>query len=300
MKILPTRLFSINFSKYSQLTSILSSLLVGVSIYLIIFKGIDTSIDFKGGTIINVSTDTKIINLSSLRETLSQDLDQPVGVVEVESSTSKKDLILSMEYLANEQILNSSLTKIYNNYSIDKIESIGPKIGDELKINARNAIVAAFLLIGLYVTIRFDSYYALGSLVALIHDVLITLGIFIIMNIEISIAIIAAFLTIVGYSLNDTIVIYDRIRENMLQNPHRDKKQIVDESLNQTLSRTIVTSLTTMIVVSILYIYGGDVLKPFSFALIIGVFIGTYSSLFVASPIMLLLENKFNIEIEES
>ena len=126
------------------------------------------------------------------------------------------------------------------------------------------------------------------------------MGIFIFINIEISIAVIAAFLTIVGYSLNDTIVIYDRIRENMLQNPHRDKDKIINQSLSQTLSRTIVTSLTTLLVVVILFIYGGDVLRPFSLALIIGVIIGTYSSLFVASPIMLFLEKRYNIQIEEN
>ena len=291
--------FSINFTKYSQFMAIVSCILISISLYLIIFKGIETSIDFKGGTIIHISVNTDIADLSLLRKTLSRDLGQPIGVVEVQSSTPQKDLILSMEYLSDEQKLNSSLNKIYNNYNINKIESIGPKIGNELKIDARNAILASFLLIGLYVTIRFDSYYALGSIAALIHDVLITLGIFIIMNIEISIAVVAAILTIVGYSLNDTIVIFDRIRENRLKNPHREKRKVVDESLNQTLSRTIITSLTTMIVVCILYTYGGEVLKPFSFALIVGIIIGTYSSLFVASPIMLFLENKFNVETEE-
>ena len=291
--------FSINFTKYSQFMAIVSCILISISLYLIIFKGIETSIDFKGGTIIHISVNTDIADLSLLRKTLSKDLGQLIMVVEVQSSTPQKDLILSMEYLSDEQKLNSSLNKIYNNYNINKIESIGPKIGNELKIDARNAILASFLLIGLYVTVRFDSYYALGSIAALIHDVLITLGIFIIMNIEISIAVVAAILTIVGYSLNDTIVIFDRIRENRLKNPHREKRKVVDESLNQTLSRTIITSLTTMIVVCILYTYGGEVLKPFSFALIVGIIIGTYSSLFVASPIMLFLENKFNVETEE-
>ena len=125
-------------------------------------------------------------------------------------------------------------------------------------------------------------------------------SIFILIDIEISIAVIAAFLTIVGYSLNDTIVIYDRIRENILKNPHREKEKTVNQSLIQTLSRTIVTSITTLLVVIILYVYGGEVLKPFSLALIIGIIIGTYSSLFIASPVMLFLEEKYNIQIEEN
>ena len=176
---------------------------------------------------------------------------------------------------------------------------IGAKIGDELSKNARNAILVSLLLIGLYITIRFDLSYSIGSLAALMHDLIITLGIFTILNYEISIAIIAALLTIVGYSLNDTIVIYDRIRENILNNPHREKKKIINESLNQTLSRTLVTSITTLIVVVVLFIYGGNVLKPFAFTLIVGVILGTYSSLFVASPIMLFLDEKINIDTEE-
>jgi preprotein translocase subunit SecF len=132
------------------------------------------------------------------------------------------------------------------------------------------------------------------------HDIIITLGIFIILKIEISIAVVAAFLTIVGYSLNDTIVIYDRIRENFFKNPHRDKNKVINESLVQTLNRTIVTSITTLLVVIVLYIYGGEVLRPFSLALIIGIILGTYSSLFVASPAMLYIEKKYNVEIEEN
>ena len=280
--------------------SILSGLFICLSIYSLIFIGINTSIDFRGGTIINIAIEDDDLNLITLRKSLSQDLKQTIGLVEVESLSSSRNLILTMEYFNNEELLQNSLNKLYyDKYSIKKIESIGPKIGEELKTNARNAIIASLLLIALYVSIRFDGYYALGSLVALIHDVLITLGIFIFMNLEISIAIIAAFLTIVGYSLNDTIVIYDRIRENMIKNPHRDKDKVVNESLNQTLSRTIVTSLTTLVVIIILYFYGGSVLKPFSFALIIGVIIGTYSSLFIASPIMLFFENKYNLEPEE-
>ena len=259
------------------------------------------SIDFQGGTVINLSVDKDELNLSQLRKSLSNDLQQSVGVVEVKSQNSATELILTMEYLENEETLHASLKNIYSDqYNIIKIESIGPKIGDELKDNARNAIIASLVLIGIYIGIRFDGSYAMGSILALIHDIIITLGIFIILKIEISIAVVAAFLTIVGYSLNDTIVIYDRIRENFLKNPHREKNKVVNESLVQTLNRTIVTSITTLLVVIVLYIYGGEVLRPFSLALIIGVILGTYSSLFVASPVMLFLEKKYNVEIEEN
>tara|TARA_X000001036_G_scaffold389094_1_gene385810 strand:- start:1062 stop:1904 length:843 start_codon:yes stop_codon:yes gene_type:complete len=269
-----------------------------ISILSLLFIGIPSSIDFTGGTIINIKVDTDI-NLSNLRQALEENLNQSVSVVEVKSN-NESYVLLKMSYLSDEQVINDLLNRVYgNSYTINQIESIGPKIGDELRVNARNAIIASLLLIGLYISIRFDGYYAIGSLFALLHDVFITLGIFVFMNVEISISIIAALLTIVGYSLNDTIVIYDRIRENMSLNPYRDKKKIFNTSLNQTLKRTLVTSLTTLIVVLVLYIYGGDVLQPFSIALIIGIILGTYSSIFIASPVTLFLEEKYNIEEED-
>ena len=288
-----------NFTNYFKSMILVSLVIFLVSLTSLLIIGVKSSIDFTGGTVINVQVDTDV-NLSNLRQVLEQDLKQPVSVVEV-NSNNETYILLKMGYLSNEQVINDVLSKVYDNqYSINQIESIGPKIGDELKVNARNAIIASLLLIALYISIRFDGYYAIGSLFALLHDVLITLGVFVFMNMEISISIIAALLTIVGYSLNDTIVIYDRIRENMLLNPYRNKKKVFNTSLNQTLNRTLVTSITTLIVVIVLYIYGGDVLRPFSFALIIGIILGTYSSIFIASPITLYLEEKYNIETEEN
>lgn len=288
-----------NFTNYFKSMVLISLVIFFVSLMSLLIVGVKSSIDFTGGTVINVQVDTDV-NLSNLRQVLEEDLKQPVSVVEV-NSNNETYILLKMGYLSNEQVINDVLSKVYDNqYSINQIESIGPKIGDELKVNARNAIIASLLLIALYISIRFDGYYAIGSLFALLHDVLITLGVLVLMNMEISISIIAALLTIVGYSLNDTIVIYDRIRENMLLNPYRDKKKVFNTSLNQTLNRTLVTSITTLIVVIVLYIYGGDVLRPFSFALIIGIILGTYSSIFIASPITLYLEEKYNIETEEN
>ena len=287
-----------NFVKYFKQMFVISVSIFTISILSLLFIGIPSSIDFTGGTIINIKVDTDI-NLSNLRQALEENLNQSVSVVEVKSN-NESYVLLKMSYLSDEQVINDLLNRVYgNSYTINQIESIGPKIGDELRVNARNAIIASLLLIGLYISIRFDGYYAIGSLFALLHDVFITLGIFVFMNVEISISIIAALLTIVGYSLNDTIVIYDRIRENMSLNPYRDKKKIFNTSLNQTLNRTLVTSLTTLIVVLVLYIYGGDVLQPFSIALIIGIILGTYSSIFIASPVTLFLEEKYNIEEED-
>ena len=164
-----------------------------------------------------------------------------------------------------------------------------------MQSNARNAILIALLLISIYIALRFDRYYALGSVAALIHDILITLGILAILDIEIGISIIAALLTIVGYSLNDTIVVYDRIRENITKLINDNKRTIINRSLNETLNRTVITSFTTMLVVVILFLYGGIVLQSFAVTLMIGIFIGTYSSLYIASPIMFYFEEKYPI-----
>ena len=291
---------NIQFIENSNKFLLLSILVFIVSVFLIFLKGIKKSIDFKGGTIINLTIESDNYDLSILRDVLSSKLTNSINVVEMKTELNDYEVVVTTEYLSNENQVSDVLKSLYNDsYKINKIESIGPKIGKELSKNARNAIIASLILIGLYISIRFDFSYAIGSIAALLHDLIITLGVFVIVDYEISVAIIAALLTIVGYSLNDTIVIYDRIRENLTNNPHRIKDQTINESLNQTLARTIVTSLTTLLVVMVLFLYGGNVLKPFAFTLIVGVVLGTYSSLFVASPIMLYLEEKFNLELEE-
>ena len=179
------------------------------------------------------------------------------------------------------------------NPEIRKIEKVGPKVGNELKTQAIYAIGLALIMLMIYIGFRFDRFYALGSVLAIIHDVMFTLGIFSILKLEIDLSIIAAFLTIVGYSLNDTIVIFDRFRENSEKDLDLNLNELANLSLNQTLSRTILTSLTTLMVVIILYYVGGEVIKYFSFALIIGVLVGTYSSMFVASPFMLFLKSNY-------
>jgi len=292
----------INFLSISKYTLYLSLCLIIVGIVSLVYKGIDLSIDFKGGTIINVEIFQTEFEISDLRDQTNIALKGNANIVEVNQNKDYKELIITTEFLdnKNENLFNELLKeKFKDNYKINQIESIGPKLGDELKNNARNAIIVSLLLIGIYITIRFDRFYALGSLVALLHDIFIILCLFSLFDFEISVAIIAAFLTIVGYSLNDTIVIYDRIRENIQKFPKSEKFLVINQSLNETLSRTIITSLTTLFVVLVLYIWGGQVLQPFSLALIIGVFVGTYSSLFIASPFMFLLSKKINIDTEE-
>ena len=290
----------ISFLSYYKYAFGLSVVFIVSGIISIFVKGLETSIDFTGGTIVNVETNQENIDLSQLRIDAENIFNKTVNIVLSESNGSAKNLIFTMDFLEDEKILDTYLQNSFKeNYQIVQVESIGPKLGDELKVNARNAILASLLLIGLYITIRFDRFYALGSLAALLHDVLIILSIFSIFNLEVSVAIIAAFLTIVGYSLNDTIVIYDRIRENMFKFSERKKDAVINLSLNETLSRTIITSVTTLLVVVSLYLFGGEILQPFALALIIGVIIGSYSSIFIASPIMFIFEEKFNITSEQ-
>ena len=290
----------ISFLSYYKYAFGLSVVFIVSGIISIFVKGLETSIDFTGGTIVNVETNQENIDLPQLRIDAENMFNKTVNIVLSESNGPAKNLIFTMDFLEDEKILDTYLQNSFKeNYQIVQVESIGPKLGDELKLNALNAILASLLLIGLYITIRFDRFYALGSLAALLHDVLIILSIFSIFNLEVSVAIIAAFLTIVGYSLNDTIVIYDRIRENMFKFSERKKDAVINLSLNETLSRTIITSVTTLLVVVSLYLFGGEILQPFALALIIGVIIGSYSSIFIASPIMFIFEEKFNITSEQ-
>ena len=170
--------------------------------------------------------------------------------------------------------------------------SVGPKIGSELSGKALMAIISALGLILLYISIRFEFRFAIGAIAALGHDIFITLGLFSLLGYEISLPIIAAFLTIVGYSLNDTIVIFDRIRENIKVLKRETYTKIINQSINESLSRTIVTSLTTFVVVMVLWLFGGEVIHNFALAMIIGVIVGTYSSIYVASPIVIYLHDK--------
>ena len=268
---------------------------------LIIYGGPKLSIDFTGGTVVRLEFSNHI-EVSEIRSKLqSTDLKKSeiTQIIEIGSAKSefriKTNINQKTDYIHG--IIKDSL-KEYNPI-IRKIERVGPKIGNELQTQAVYAISLALVMLMIYIGFRFDRFYALGSVVAIIHDVLFTLGIFSILRLEIDLSIIAAFLTIVGYSLNDTIVIFDRFRENGQKDLKLSMKEIANLSLNQTLSRTVITSLTTLLVVIVLYYIGGEVIKYFAFALIIGVLIGTYSSIFVASPFMLYLKSKVKIEEEE-
>ena len=289
---------NINFIDKTKIALVCSFIIISCGLLsLILNKGPNLSIDFTGGTIIQIlfSDDLKIDELRSVLK--STELNKS----EITQFGKNNEYRIKTGINNKTQNINDILSdNLYNyNYEVRRIENVGPKIGNELQLQAIYAIGLALIMLMIYIGFRFDRFYSFGSIAAIFHDVLVTLGIFSLLNLEIDLSIIAAFLTIVGYSLNDTIVIFDRFRENGQKDLKLSMKEIANLSLNQTLSRTVITSLTTLLVVIILYYIGGEVIKYFAFALIVGVFVGTYSSIFIASPFMLYLKSKVKIEEEE-
>ena len=281
---------NIDFISKQKLTGLLSIVLIIAGIASLIMKGGPLlSIDFTGGTVAQIKFE-KPVELGQLRNTLS---DYGFEGAEIVEFGSPDEVLIKTQFTGSSSEISEKLTlALGKTFILRRVESVGPKIGKELQSDALKAIGLALLLILIYITFRFDRYYALGSVMALIHDVTITLGVFSLLDYEINLSIIAAFLTIVGYSLNDTIVVFDRIRENIPKFMKKTLNDVVNISLNETLNRTVITSLTTMMVVVILFIWGGKVINLFAFALIVGIFIGTYSSLFVASPVMVYFEKR--------
>ena len=298
----------IDFMNKSRFTILLSGALILAGIFsLIINNGPKLSIDFKGGTLIAVHY-TKPININDLRSQLKnvningQSFD--FSTSEIKHFGDNSNVSVRIANLENEpEKFSQNFIDILKNIYPDalpenkddfilSIDKVSPKVGSELSGKAIMAIIYAITLILIYISFRFEFTYAIGAIAAIAHDVIITLGVFSILGYEISLSIIAAFLTIVGYSLNDTIVIFDRIRENMKALKRESVVSIVNKSINESLSRTVVTSLTTLFVVLTLYFFGGEVIHYFSFALIIGVLVGTYSSIFVASLIVVYMQPK--------
>ena len=270
-----------------------SFILAGI-VSLLLQGGPLLSIDFTGGTLAQIRFE-EAPDIAKVRSALEA-LD--VGIGEVQTFGTPNEILIRLQLSQNAENLTTELKAAlqaqFPGQSIDfrRVETVGPKIGSELKGKAFFAVFTAIIGILIYISIRFELKFAIGAIAALIHDVLITLGIFSILNYEISLAIIAAFLTIVGYSLNDTIVVFDRVRENMKLLKNIDHKTIFNKSINESLSRTIITSLTTFAVVFILYIAGGEVIRYFAFAMIVGVIVGTYSSIYVASPVVFLWQQR--------
>jgi preprotein translocase subunit SecF len=279
----------IKFNRFYNQFNILSSLLVTISLVLLIFKGLNFGIDFKGGTLIELRIIDQKITISDVRSSLKN---VKVGDISIKEFGKKGDYLIKVEQkITNNKNLipqlKENITKnLQTNVSFRRVENVGPKVSSELLESGIIAIALSLAAMLFYIWIRFEWQFSLGSIIAIFHDVIITIGIFSILSFEINLSIIAAVLTIVGYSMNDTVVIYDRIRENLSKYNKMTINEISNLSVNETLSRTIITSVTTLLALFSIFILGGEILKGFSFAMILGVLIGTYSSIFVASPIL--------------
>ena len=275
-----------NFSSKFKNANILSIILFFISILLIAFNGLNYGIDFKGGTLIELRSNN--IEASSIRDVLKN---MDLGDVNVKKFGKEGDFLIKVEQKDdNNKLIPEIKKKLSDNLNSEvnfrRVENVGPKVSAELLQSGIIAISLSLAAMLFYIWVRFEWQFSIGSIIALFHDVIITLGIFSILSLEINLSIIAAVLTIVGYSMNDTVVIYDRIRENLGKFHKLNISDIANLSINETLARTIITSVTTLLALFSIFILGGEILKGFSFAMILGVLIGTYSSIFVASPIL--------------
>ena len=282
----------ISFNKFYKPFNILSIILIIASLGLLMFKGLNYGVDFKGGTLIELRTDQNSANITKIRDSFNQ---INLGDVSVKNFGNETDFIVKFEkqnsndpkFIDN---LKTKLSSSISSLDFRRVENVGPKVSAELLQSGIIAIGLSLAAMLFYIWIRFEWQFSLGAIVALFHDVIITLGIFSLFSLEINLSIVAAVLTIVGYSMNDTVVIFDRVRENLRK--HADIKifELTNISINQTLSRTIITSATTLLALLSIFIFGGEILKGFSLAMILGVVFGTYSSIYIANPILVLLK----------
>ena len=289
-----------NFSSKFKKANIFSLFLFLLSIILISFKGLNYGIDFKGGTLIELRSNN--IEASSIRDILKN---MDLGDVNVKKFGKEGDFLIKVEQKGdNNKLIPEIKQKLSENLNTEvnfrRVENVGPKVSAELLQSGIIAISLSLAAMLFYIWVRFEWQFSIGSIIALFHDVIITIGIFSLLSLEINLSIIAAVLTIVGYSMNDTVVIYDRIRENLGKFHKLSISEIANLSINETLTRTIITSVTTLLALFSIFILGGEILRGFSFAMILGVLIGTYSSIFVASPILKFLKVSYKtLEKEE-
>jgi len=282
----------IAFNKYYNHFNIVSTLLITVSLILLIFKGLNFGIDFKGGTLIELrSTDTKI-NVTTLRDKFSQ---MNLGDISVKKFGNNTDYLIKFENKDNKkniiEEIKKNLDKSFgNNFNFRRVENVGPKVSAELLKSGIIAISVSLAVMLFYIWIRFEWQFSFGAILALFHDVIVTLGVFSLFSLEINLSIIAAVLTIVGYSMNDTVVIFDRVRENLRKYSDIKIFELTNISINETLSRTIITSVTTLLALLAIYFFGGEILKGFSLAMILGVVFGTYSSIYIANTVLVRLK----------
>ena len=282
----------IPFNNLYKTCNLASIILIIISLLLLLIKGLNYGVDFKGGTLIEIRTNDKNISISDLRRSFNK---MNLGDVTVKQFGSENDFIVKFEKRNSnksnfiEEIKNKLTNYIGDNYDFRRVENVGPKVSSELLKSGIIAIGLSLAAMLIYIWIRFEWQFSLGAIIAIFHDVIITLGIFSLFSFEINLSIVAAVLTIVGYSMNDTVVIFDRVRENLKKYLDIKIFELTNISINETLSRTIITSITTLIALLSIYFFGGQILKGFSLAMILGVIFGTYSSIYIANPILVLL-----------
>ncbi len=281
----------INFMRPRKIASVLSITLVVLSIFSLTFKGLNAGLDFTGGTLIEIKL-SQSTNLEEIREVLGSKLDDDF---QVSYFGSEQDVLIKIPGGSENNLSDEIVSSLKNSFQFDlrRKDFIGPQIGEELRDQGGLGILAAMLVMMVYIMFRFQFKFAIGALLALIHDVLIVLGFFSIFYIGFNLTVLAAILAVIGYSLNDTIVVSDRIRENYRKKRKSDNVDVINRSLNQMLGRTLITSLTTLLVLFALLILGGDFIKNFAIALICGVIIGTYSSIYVLCNNLILLDLNF-------
>ena len=281
----------INFNRFYTKFNILSLILIITSLLLLVFKGLNFGIDFKGGTLIELRSMNEKINISNLRDNLNQ---MNLEDVSVKKLGNDQDYLVKFEKNKNKNIIEEikkNLDKSFgNSFNFRRVENVGPKVSSELLKSGIIAISVSLAVMLIYIWIRFEWQFSLGAIIALFHDVIITLGLFSLLKLEINLSIIAAVLTIVGYSMNDTVVIFDRVRENLKKYSDIKIFELTNISINETLSRTLITSITTLLALLSIFFFGGEILKGFSLAMIFGVLFGTYSSIYIANTVLVRLK----------
>ena len=284
---------TIYFNKFYKSANILSLFFILCSLLILIFKGLNYGVDFKGGTLIELRVVDQNISITNIRDNFNN---LNLKGVKVKKFGNDTDYIVKFqsENLNNSKFIsdikNSLEQNIGNVFEFRRVENVGPKVSSELLKSGIIAITLSLFAMLIYIWIRFEWQFSLGAIIAIFHDVTLTLGIFSLFSLEINLSIVAAVLTIVGYSMNDTVVIYDRVRDNLKKYSNIKIFDLTNNSINETLSRTIITSLTTLLALVSIFVFGGAILKGFSFAMILGVFLGTYSSIYIACPFLVTLK----------
>ncbi len=290
------------FNKYYKKFGILSIILIILSLSFLFFKGLNYGVDFKGGTLIEIRLENSDHSVSKIRDVFSN---SNLPNLNVKNFGNNKDYIIKFQKqnLDNPEFINDLKTQVEKSFpdiNFRRVENVGPKVSSELLKSGIIAITLSLAAMLFYIWIRFEWQFSFGAIIALFHDIIITLGIFSFLSLEINLSIVAAVLTIVGYSMNDTVVIFDRVRDNLKKYKDLHIFDLTNQSINETLSRTILTSVTTLLALFSIFFLGGEILRGFSFAMILGVIVGTYSSIFIANPILVKLNvNHFTIVKKE-